>query len=246
VAAFGSVSDVGRRRTENQDSWFGAKEQGIFLVADGMGGMNAGGTASKAAAEIVPRMLSDRLKTLAVATEAAVEDAVRSSVAGFSAALYGQSQTDHRLEGTGTTVVLALALGRSVYVANLGDSRAYLFKGVLRPLTEDHSLAATLQRMGRLTPEQAALHPGRNTLTRYAGMKGAAEVDTRVIRLKGPCRLLLCTDGLFGMLGDARIETVLTLVKDPAEACRRLVDAANEAGGFDNVTALVADLRHPG
>jgi protein phosphatase len=241
-----AVSDVGRVRSENQDSWFADASQGIFLVADGMGGMTAGGVASKAAVEILPKMLLDGLAMLKTRTEAAVEAAMRSAVAGFSSALYDRSKRDPRLEGTGTTVVLALVVGRSAFIANLGDSRAYLFRAGLRRLTEDHSLAAVLARLGKITPEQAALHPGRNTLTRYAGMEGKAEVDMKLVHLKGPCRLLLCSDGLTGMLSDERISAVLASEKDGEAACQRLVDEANEAGGRDNVTALVADLRRSG
>ncbi|MBI5883618.1 MAG: serine/threonine-protein phosphatase [Elusimicrobia bacterium] len=241
-----AASDVGRIRSENQDAWFADASQGLFLVADGMGGMTAGGVAAKAAVEIIPRMLFDGLAALKMKTECAVSAAMRSAVAGFSSALYERSKRDPRLEGTGTTVVLALVQGRSAFIANLGDSRAYLFKGGLRQLTEDHSLAAVLQRLGKITPEQAALHPGRNTLTRFAGMEGKAEVDVKLVHLKGPCRLLLCSDGLTGMLSDERIEAVLAFEKDGEAACRRLVEESNEAGGKDNVTVMVADLRRSG
>ncbi|MBI5622439.1 MAG: serine/threonine-protein phosphatase [Elusimicrobia bacterium] len=243
--SFRALSDVGRVRSENQDAWFADQKAGIFLVADGMGGMTAGGVAAKAAAEVLPKLLAERLSGMKAPTEKAFADAAAESVADFSAALYARSMKDRRLEGTGTTVVLALIRGRCAYIANLGDSRAYLYKGGLRQVTEDHSLAAALQRLGKLTPEQAAVHPGRSTLTRYAGMKERAEADVRLIHLKGSCRLLLCSDGLTGMVPDERIASILALVKDPAEACRRLVDEANEAGGRDNVTALLADLRHP-
>ncbi|MBI4676373.1 MAG: serine/threonine-protein phosphatase [Elusimicrobia bacterium] len=242
-----ALSDVGLRRAENQDAWFADQDQGLFLVADGMGGQNAGVVASKAAADILPKLLLERLAALERPLEKAVEDAIREAVADFSAGLGERAGRDPRLQGTGTTVVLALVRGRCAYVANLGDSRAYLMKGNgLRRLTEDHSVAALMLRLGKITVEEARTHPGRNTLTRHAGMEGKAQADVRMLHLKGACRMLLCTDGLTGMLADERIREVLSAERDGEAACRRLVDEANEAGGADNVTAMVVDLRHPG
>ncbi|MBI5210415.1 MAG: serine/threonine-protein phosphatase [Elusimicrobia bacterium] len=238
-----AVSDVGRRRSENQDAWFADAQAGLFLVADGMGGLAAGSVASQAAAEVLPKMLEDRLAGMERATETAFEGAIRKTIAEFSGALRERSRQDASLKGTGTTIVLALVRGKCAYVANLGDSRAYILRhDVFRQVTEDHSVAALMHRLGKITAEQARAHPARSTLTRHAGMEGEARADVRLVHLKGPCRLLLCSDGLTGMLSDDRIKAILA--SEPgAEAARRLVAEANEAGGHDNITALVVDLR---
>ena len=237
------LSDIGRRREENQDAWFADPAAGLFLVSDGMGGLAAGGLASKAAAEIFPKMLAEKLSALPRRTSKTVQEALRESLAEFSAGLREKGEETPQLGGMGATVVLALREGRCLYLAHLGDSRTYLLaEGSLKRLTKDHSIVAVMLELGKITPEEAEVHPARHSMTRYAGMDGKAVADTRMLRLKGGERILLCSDGLTNMLPDDRIKTALVESDGPESACKRLVAEANEAGGADNVTALVVEF----
>jgi protein phosphatase len=142
----------------------------------------------------------------------------------------------------GATVVMVLILGRRAYVAHMGDSRAYLFRrGRLTPMTDDHSIVGILLRQGEISEAEAREHPARGRVSRYVGMEGEVYPDVRVEVLRKADRLLLCTDGLNGMISDAQIKRILTANRDPQQASQALVDAANRAGGEDNVTAVVVD-----
>ncbi len=238
VSRFGAVSDTGRVRKDNQDAWRGDPADGLFLVADGMGGMAGGATASKAVAELLPGLLLKRLDGL---PEAAVAGALGEAIAELSAAVRARAAADPALQGMGSTVALALVRGTRAYVANLGDSRAYRLEGKrVRQLSKDHTVVAVMLEKGRITKEQAAVHPLRHSLSRFVGMPGTAAAEVGV--LKGRMRLLLCSDGLTNMLPEEAIAAALKAEAEPAAACRRLVAEANAAGGEDNVTALVVDV----
>ena len=236
------LSDPGRKRAGNEDAWHADPERGLFLVADGMGGLSAGEVASRAVAEELPKALLAALCGLPRAGGSAAQEAVKAALAAFSDDLRGRSLQDPRLRGMGSTVVLALFHGAGAIIANLGDSRAYLLdKGRLQRLTHDHNLLAMLLDLKKISAEEAAGHPARNRLTRYMGMETRAVADVRLLRCKGSGRLLLCSDGLTGMVPDERIREVLLREARPQEACQALVEAANAAGGDDNITAMVVD-----
>jgi len=147
------------------------------------------------------------------------------------------------LAGMGATVALALLAGRHAHIAHLGDSRAYLFRrGRLQQLTADHTVTAALLHLGEIEEKDALGHPARHRLTRYVGMEGEALPDLRVVELRVGDRLLLCSDGLTGMVPDRHIAQVLRRQRTPEEACEALVAAANAAGGRDNVSAIVIDI----
>lgn len=241
--AHSCISDIGRRREENQDAWHADPAAGLYLVSDGMGGMAAGGVASKAVAEILPKMLVARLAGASRLPKKAVVELLGEILAEFSGGLRDKAAQDPRLKGMGATAVVALVAGSRLYLAHLGDSRAYLFAGgKLKRLTEDHSIVAVMLRLKQINRAEAAVHPARHSMTRYAGMDGKAAADTKMLRLKAPAKLLLCTDGLTNMLPDERIEAALAGSDTPETACKRLVAEANEAGGADNVTALVVEI----
>ncbi|MBI5244256.1 MAG: serine/threonine-protein phosphatase [Elusimicrobia bacterium] len=238
------LSDTGRVRASNEDAWSADPATGLFLVADGMGAMSSGEVAAKATAEVLPKIVQEKLAALPKRTGKAVKDALKESIAQFSAELRERSKQDSRLVGMGAAMVLAFIKGRRVYAANLGDSRAYLLeKGRLRRLSKDHTITAVLLAHKKITPEQAQAHPGRHRLSRYVGMDGHAIADVQTVRVKVPGRLLLCTDGLWGMLPDERIQAVLAEEPSPEAACQRLVAEANEAGGEDNITAMAVELK---
>jgi serine/threonine protein phosphatase PrpC len=235
------LSDVGQARPHNEDyvEYFTPsdpqqlKNRGsLYLVADGMGGHQAGEVASKGAVELViANYYGDTSR-----------DAATSLVRAFHTAnqqLHTQSETDLSKKGMGTTLVAAAVLGRQVYVANVGDSRAYLInsRGITQ-ITEDHSWVEEQVRAGLLTSEQARRHPQRNLVTRALGSRPSIEVDLFEGEISEGDTLLLCSDGLTGRVENPEIAT-LVLDHPPQEAARQLVTLANERGGNDNITVLL-------
>lgn len=238
------LTDQGLVRAENQDACAADMKRGIFVVADGVGGAAAGAVAAQAVVKVLPGLVAERLAALPKATEAGIEGALKDAFAELSDKLKAQTANDPELRGMSSTVVMALVRQRDVYVAHAGDSRAYLLrKGRLEQLTRDHSIVAAMVELGQITPEQAKVHPERSRITRCIGMKTSLSADVRHISVGPGCRLLLCTDGLTGMLTDEAIARILRREKDAKSACRRLIAEANRAGGQDNITALIVDFR---
>ncbi|MCL7454575.1 MAG: Stp1/IreP family PP2C-type Ser/Thr phosphatase, partial [Anaerolineae bacterium] len=235
------LSDVGRMRPHNEDyvdyhippdPHQLAQKGSIFLVADGMGGHRAGEVASQGAVEkVISQYYSD-----------ASHDVPSSLVGAFRTAnqqLHAQAQGDPGKAGMGTTLVAAVILGQKVYVANVGDSRAYLIrdKGITQ-ITEDHSWVGEQVRAGLLTEDQSRRHPQRNLVTRALASKPSVDVDLFEGEISPGDSILLCTDGLTGRVQDAEIAAAV-LQHTPEEATRRLVAQANERGGNDNITVLI-------
>ncbi|HEV3328064.1 MAG TPA: PP2C family serine/threonine-protein phosphatase [Acidimicrobiales bacterium] len=227
------ITDPGQVRAQNQDAFYVAED--LVLIADGMGGYAGGEVAAAIAAEVVgARFLEDGS---ANGLEAAVAAANRQIF---------ERGVEPGLEGMGTTLVAAAVVGSGptvrVLVANVGDSRAYLLRdGTLRQLTEDHSVAAELVRLGRLEEDEGQEHPGRHVLTRALGVDRDVAPDLIEVEPQPGDRLLLCSDGLSNELDDDQILALLG-VGEPSDAARSLVAAANAHGGLDNVTAVVADV----
>ncbi|RMH67834.1 MAG: serine/threonine-protein phosphatase [Actinomyces sp.] len=232
--AWGVASDVGRVRRINQDRAVATGT--VFAVADGMGGHRGGEVAAAIAAEI-----------LAVDRPLPAVDALLDLVRQANTEIVEQAGADPHLRGMGTTVCALAEIvdpveGRHLGVANVGDSRLYLFTGGrLTQVTEDHSLVETLVRDGRLTREEAQHHPQRNILTRALGTDGKVLVDGWELAAVPGDRYLVCSDGLFNELGPDEMVELLG-EDDPEVAARRLVEAACAAGGRDNVTAVVVDV----
>lgn len=232
--AWGAASDTGRVRKANEDSYLVV--DGLFAVADGMGGHQAGEVASHLA-----------LESLQSEFTSAGTDVLVRAVENANHALVTRSMADPELAGMGTTLVamaLVEAAGRDVIgVVNVGDSRLYLMSdGALAQITEDHSLVATMERQGRITAAEAAVHPQRNILTRALGIDGSVLVDSwEILPIVGD-RYLICSDGLFNEVDESRIAATLRRLADPNEACRELVRLANEGGGRDNITCVIVDV----
>ena len=225
---------MGRVRAINQDD-FGAGDD-LFVLADGMGGHRGGEVASAEAVAGVLGSFDERTRAgLARAVDRANQ------------AVFGRAAGDVDLFGMGTTLC-ALALARSeggdvLAVANVGDSRVYRYgDGRLTQVSDDHSLVADLVRAGDLTEEEAARHPQRNILTRALGIESALSVDTWELPIQADDRYLLCSDGLFNEIDDDRIAALLAGHDNPELTAATLVRAAVDAGGHDNVTALVVDI----
>ncbi len=232
--AWGAASDTGRVRQANEDSFLTV--DGLFAVADGMGGHQAGEVASHLA-----------LESLQTGFTAAGTDVLVRAVEDANRILVERSTTDPELAGMGTTLVamaLVEAAGRdAIGVVNVGDSRLYLLSdGNLAQITEDHSLVATMERQGRLSAAEAAVHPQRNILTRALGIDGTVLVDSWEILPVIGDRYLICSDGLFNEVDESRIAATLRRLADPNEACRELIRLANEGGGRDNITCVIVDV----
>lgn len=226
----GDASDVGRIREANEDSLLRDDDARLFVVADGMGGHRAGEVASTTAVQALREHLADG-HDLSVAVEAA------------NASVFGKSRDDPDMRGMGTTLTAMRIEEGTAFIGHVGDSRAYLLRdGQLTQVTEDHSLVEELVREGRLTPEEAAVHPQRSVITRAIGVDEDVDVATYEIELRDDDRVLLCSDGLTSMIRDDAIRSILETESDPQVAADRLVTAANEAGGEDNITVLIVDV----
>jgi protein phosphatase len=224
-------------RQNNEDALLVGEgtDETLFAVADGIGGFEAGEVASSIAIDVLKRLQPDD----------SFEQAIREANRRILAAGRG----DEKLSGMGTTVVAVRFGGTQAEpvaeVAHVGDSRAYLVRdGEVRPVTEDHSLVAELVRSGDLTRAQAAEHPQKNLITRALGADEEVDVDTAVLPIEAGDRVLLCSDGLSDMVPEARIsEIVRESPDDPERASRSLLSAALEAGGNDNITVVIVDVR---
>jgi protein phosphatase len=243
---YGVATDIGQVRSENQDS-FGvhperaedaspAKGQ-LFIVADGMGGHQGGGEASRLAVRRIIENygngdVKDTAADLASAITAANEE------------IFNASLANDALAGMGTTCVALVVKDRRVYVAHVGDSRVYrVTRKSIKQITDDHSTVAEMTRRGILTPEEARYHPERSVLYRALGTASSTQVDTQAeIVVTSNEWFVLCTDGLSNMVEDSEILRIVTS-HEPQEACDNLVKLANERGGYDNITVAVVRIK---
>ena len=236
VLRSGSATDVGRVRKVNQDLPLEAAN--LFAVADGMGG-HVGG-------EVAARVAIDAL--LSTFTREPTTDGLLSAFSEANRSVWQESQDQSELHGMGTTLT-AMALVGGAYgrdmiaLANVGDSRAYVFsEGRITQVTADHSLAEERMRQGEMTEEEAAVHPQRHILTRALGVSPDVEADMWELKLRAGDRIVLCSDGLSNELSLEELGQVLAAEPDPGDAARRLVEAANAHGGADNITVVVVDV----
>jgi protein phosphatase len=231
VGEYASVTDTGRQRRANEDALFARAP--VFVVADGMGGAQAGEVASSTVVEAFGEGLPD------VAAEQALTEVIRTA----NARIHEMSRADVHRAGMGTTVTAAHVGEHDVAVAHVGDSRAYRWRdGELERLTEDHSLVEELRRQGKLTAEEAEEHPQRSIITRALGPEPDVEVDTASWRARAGDLYLLCSDGLTSMISEPAVAELFAASSEgePLESvARRLVAAANDAGGRDNITVIL-------
>jgi protein phosphatase len=237
---FAGLSDCGRVRANNEDTIAFEPALGLAVLADGMGGYQAGEVASAIAVQEVRARLGSALADDAAA--GSLEQAVRAAVDGANEAIYATAQRDPGCHGMGTTLVLALFADGAVMIAHIGDSRAYRLRdGCLQALTRDHSLVQEQVDAGLLRPEQARQLRYRNVLTHALGVETHPRFELVRHPLQPGDRYLLCSDGLHDMLSDAQIAAELRRAAGPEAAARTLLDAANQAGGLDNISIIVAD-----
>ena len=236
------LMDTRRKRPQNEDAFLCDVETGLFIVADGIGGKNAGELASKAVVTVLPALLRPTLASSRPPKPGAIQSALTQSLRQLSHDLYEKSKLVGALAGLGSTAVVLAVRHGVAYLAYAGDSRAYLLRGQkLVQLTVDQTTAAALVRAGHLTPEAAEQSPLRHSLEEYVGKRSKLEPGVRCRKMQRRDRWLLCSDGVTKGLSDAAICDVLQKSPDVETACRELVRAANEADGSDNITALVIE-----
>ena len=234
-----SVTDIGRKRKLNQDFVYSSDEtvgnlKNVYIVADGMGGHQAGDYASKCTVETMVREIKgcfeqSPIRILSRAIRIA-NDQVRR-----------KAREDESLYGMGTTVVAATVLGKYLQVANVGDSRLYIINEEVRQITRDHSLVEEMVRMGGLDREAARNHPDKNIITRAIGARDTIEIDFFHEELKSGDLILMCSDGLTNMLEDEEIGRILKTPGTIEERAERLIDVANQNGGRDNIAVILID-----
>ncbi|MCU0486443.1 MAG: protein phosphatase 2C domain-containing protein [Anaerolineales bacterium] len=236
------LTDPGRVRANNQDHFHIDLEHSLFLVSDGMGGQQAGEIASQAVCQALPQALQATLKQLRDAPRRVVELTLREIVQRFSQQLRDETAHKAGLKGMGATLDLLWLRQDQAHLVHMGDSRIYLGRGgQLRQLSEDHSVVALLVKHGDITLEEAAEHPARGKLSRFIGMEGEVYPDVFTLPVLPGDRLLLCTDGLWGMVPDAKMADLLRAHSQPQAACQALVEAANAQGGVDNITVVIVE-----
>jgi protein phosphatase len=263
-----ALTDRGRRRGSNEDAFGYSVEHGVYLVCDGMGGAAAGEIASSLAVDEVLRLVTERLETPAESVSNSLPDLAQEAIVAANHAIHSRGQRSLRLSGMGTTLVGLLAgqpdSGRDsnprAWILNVGDSRCYrLRKARLQLCTQDHSLVEEQIRLGRMTRSEAARSPLRNVITRALGTQSSVTPDVIEAEVEPGDLFLLCSDGLTRELSDERIESILNAGRNAGrnagkgalnptsessaaqleELCARLVQAANKAGGHDNITCLL-------
>ena len=235
-----SITDVGQKRTVNQDFVFTSETPvgnlpNLFVVADGMGGHKAGDFASSYAVEVL-------LSTIREDGNSNPVKIIRAAIENANTQLLREASDNETMSGMGTTMVLVTIVGHYAYVANVGDSRLYLVdENKISQITKDHSLVEEMVRMGEISRDDARNHPDKNIITRALGAGRDVDVDFFDIRLTPGDILLLCSDGLSNMVPDEDIRQVIRTSETLEETGRRLVSMANDNGGRDNIAVVLVE-----
>lgn len=235
-----SLTDIGKVRRSNQDYVYISERPvgnlpNLFIVADGMGGHNAGDLASKHTVEQIVAYMQQSSVTEPV-------ELIRGALEAANTSLIALARSEERFHGMGTTAVVATLTDHCMYVANIGDSRLYLLREELKQITKDHSLVQEMVRLGEMKPAEAKTHPDKNIITRAVGVTEKLEIDFFEQQVQEGDLILMCTDGLSNMVEDADICQILQNGRDAAEKVQQLVKAANRSGGKDNITAAVIEI----
>ena len=233
-------TDIGAFRDNNQDAFL----TGTFvngdawaIVCDGMGGVSGGQIASalcvEKAAAVIRKGYRNRMSVKSV------KNLLESAISAANAVVFEKSLKDDELKGMGTTIVAAVIMGSIAVIAYVGDSRAYLVNDTITQLTKDHSLVQLMIDTGRITPEEAKTHPDKNIITRAVGIENFVDADIEIIDVSPDDKLLLCTDGLSGVVEDSEIQLIINEYSNVS--AEKLIEKALENGSRDNITAVVFD-----
>lgn len=234
-----SKTDTGRRREMNQDYMYTSELPvgnlpNLYILADGMGGHNAGDYASRYTVDTIVKSVQNSLETAPITI-------LRTAIRRANLAVVEKAGTHIELEGMGTTVVAATRAGGELCVANVGDSRLYIAGDSLKQITRDHSYVQEMVRRGELRPEVARIHPDRNIITRAVGGGPEVNIDFFEVELKEKDRILMCSDGLTDMLEDTEIFKLIKNRTETEDIIDKLILMANEYGGNDNITVILTD-----
>jgi len=234
------ATDVGRARTVNEDYFLINREKNLYIVADGMGGHNAGDVASKNAVEMADAYMTKELIEDIRRNSRRTREAVIKSLLHAHLKILEMADKNVGYQGMGCTIVEALIMGNYLHLCHIGDARAYICneKGITL-LTKDHSYVMDLVQKGKLTMEEARLSPMKNKLHQAIGASKTINPDYKHYILKEGDKILLCSDGLWDMMSDDQIYTVLRQDKPAKKLCETLIKMANNAGGHDNITAII-------
>ena len=235
-----SATDVGQKRKMNQDYVFASAEPvgnlpNLFVVADGMGGHNAGDYASSHAVQIMVEEIRKDADFNPIKV-------IRHAIESANTQIVNMAQSDETLRGMGTTMVVATIVGHYAYVANVGDSRLYMIDEKIQQITKDHSLVQEMVRLGEIDAEEARNHPDKNIITRALGAEKTVDIDFFDLKLEPGCVILMCSDGLSNMVDDFKIKEI---VSDSNEELERigeiLIQEANRNGGKDNIAIVLIE-----
>lgn len=244
INVFGA-SDIGKLRELNEDSFgiSGFEENepfGFCIVADGMGGHQAGEVASQNAVQLLGDCFEKEFSDINSFDKDGFSDIINGAFDYANFEIYKMSVENFGQHGMGTTTVAAFVCEEDVWVANVGDSRAYIVRdNEIFQITKDHSIVAEMLERGSITPDEARIHPNRNVITRAMGTEKFVETDIFKLQIKENDRLILCSDGLSGMISDFEIAETVNNAESSEECVNLLVEKANENGGRDNITAIV-------
>lgn len=234
--------DIGKHRSTNQDEVILCPDIGVFAVSDGMGGLEQGAKASEYVRQSIPVMM--RFAKKEARTAVAAGCAFAETLRMISDNLFNTANTESYI-GFGATFCGVWLYGNKAVFANLGDSRGYLlpkYKKTIRQVTEDHNIAAMLVKNGELSKNAAKNHPSSVRLTRFVGMESPALPEYFIYDVDPGDRILLCSDGLYGMLDDEDITRMMRSSRSPGTVCERLIDKANENGGRDNISVVYVEI----
>lgn len=236
-----SITDIGKKRKVNQDYVYTSENPvgnlpNLFIVADGMGGHNAGDYASKLTVETMVSEIENSPEEQPVKI-------FEKAISMANEMIRRQASLTPDMEGMGTTVVAATYMDGQLQIANVGDSRLYIVGKEIRQITRDHSLVEEMVRIGSISHDEARIHPDKNIITRAVGATGSVEADYFTVELNEGDVVLMCTDGLTNMLEDEEIRMILNGARDIVEKAQALVEAANANGGKDNISVVLIEQK---
>lgn len=239
----GAATDIGRKRSQNQDNIASFPELGLFVVADGMGGHRGGETASAMAVEVIPQIVR---QAESHGGNWIPKQVIAEAIIHANNQIYDRSQNQAQLQGMGTTTVSILFKGNKLTVGHVGDSRAYFFRETaLWQLTRDHSLVQEKLRAGMITRSELRTDRMKNVITRSVGFEPEVNVETYEMDIQPGDQFMLCSDGLSGMIDDSEIQRILREYRqasaDPQETVKALIAAANSYGGDDNISVILVE-----